>query len=403
MAGRIGIPVLLCIALGCQGTSTPEPSVQSANSRPRAPSPMPSPWITAAHPHEGFNDEPALAMTQAGDVYVGWISYRDGGDSLVIARFAHEGDRFLPKGQWIALEGSGTYLLGLRAVAAGSGTYFVFAREVDGNWDVFSLAVDGSGPSKPIRIAAGPATQIKPSAAWHEGTLIVAWEANPQSERQILMAALRNGSVTEPEPVSLEGISNYGPSVAVAANGKVSVAWHGHLDHNYDIFLREREPSGEWNAPRRLTESPGIDRHPQLLLRGDERWIVYEHARMEKYFVGRTDERHLVVAKVTPRGIAGLLERIAVGDEPIGSRDCRFRLAGAIVDCLPAATRTARRLVRARGWLHRREVDRPAPALPASLDGPPRADGAQRRPAAAGVPGRYVLRHLVAIGPGLHC
>ena len=303
MAGRIGISTFLCIAFGCQGTSTPELSVELANSGPRKPNSMPSPWITAAHPHEGFNDEPALVLTQAGDVYVGWISYRDGGDALVIARFAHEGDRFLPQGQWIALEGSGTHLLGLHAVAAGSRTYFVFAREMDGNWDVFSLAVDGGGPSEPIRIASGPATQIKPSAAWHDGTLFVAWEANPRSERQIFMAALRNGSVTEPEPVSLDGVSNYGPSVAVAANGQIAVAWHGHRDHNYDIFLREREPSGEWKAPRRLTKSPGIDRHPQLLSHGGELWIVYEHALMEKYFVGRTNERHLVVAKVTPHSL----------------------------------------------------------------------------------------------------
>lgn len=263
---------------------------------------MPAPWIAAVGPDEGFNDEPALALAPSGEIFAGWISFQEGSDTLQVARYSHEGDRFVKLSQWAAIEGEGTYLLGLSAVPTDAGAYFVFAREFDGNWDVYAMHVAEKGPRTAVRIASGSATQIKPSAAWLDGTLLVAWEANPDAERHIFAASLRDGAVTEPQQISTAGTSNYGPSVALAS-GQASIAWHSYREHNYDIYLRQRSESGTWSPSRRLTNAPGIDRHAQLLLRGDEIWIVYEHARMEEYFVGRTNERHLVVGRVTTTGI----------------------------------------------------------------------------------------------------
>ena len=293
-------PLVLSLVLCCGDPGEPG---QTAQSGPRPPNPTPSPWITAVAPHEGFNDEPALVATDSGDIYVGWISFRAGADHLEIARYSHEGDRFAREGRWTAIGGEGTYLLGLRAAATGDGAYFVFAREINGNWDIFAIRADHDGPAKPVLVAGGPTTQIKPAAAWHEGTLHVAWEGNPDSERRIFAASLRDGSVSTSVEVSASGTSSYGPSIAAAESGKVSIAWHSYRDHNYDIYLRERSGDRDWGPTRRLTSAPGIDRHPKLVSRGDEFWIVYEHALMEEYFVGRTDRRHLVAAKITSRGL----------------------------------------------------------------------------------------------------
>ena len=312
----------------------------------------------------------------------GWISYRDGADSLVIGRYTHEGDRFQPQGQWTAIRGEGTYLLGLHAVPTESGAFFLFSQEVNGNWDVFAVMADASGPSAPIRITSGPETEIKPTAAWHDGTLFVAWEANPNSQRQVYTASLRDGTVTPPEAVSLTGDSNYGPSLVVVANGRISVAWHSYRDHNYDVYLRHRAASGEWSGTRRLTRSPGIDRHARLFVRGSELWILYEHARMEGYFVGRTDERHLVVARVTPHALEAPPNYW--GTSPLATSPFRgwhrhLRFRGALVDRLPATARTTRRLGGAPGRLHRRSMDRSSRAIPAALNGPPRSNGPEGR------------------------
>ena len=40
-----------------------------------------------------------------------------------------------------------------------------------------------------------------------------------------------------------------------------------------------------------------------LAARGDELWLAYEHAQMERYLTGRTDHRRLLVAKVEPQGL----------------------------------------------------------------------------------------------------
>ncbi len=372
--GKLGFLAIACIA-GCYVTGDSE-SPAPANDGPRPPNPTPTPWITAIEPHQGFNDEPALVTTRSGDVFVGWISFRDGADALEVAHYTHEGDRFLPQGRWTALGGEGTYLLGLRAVAAENGALFVFAQEIKGDWDVFAIRTDADGPSRPIRIASGPTTQIKPSAAWHDGTLLVTWEANPDSERQIYLAALREGAVTEPEQVSSKGTSNYGPSIAANASGQVSVAWHSYRDHNYDVYLRQKSLTGQWNAPRRLTKSPGIDRHAQLLAHGNDLWVLYEHARMDKYFVGRTDERHLVAAKVAPQGLESppnywSASPLASNRSEAGTAvfDSQGRLWIAYQQpreprggwALRVVGYTGERWIGPRGLSQRRSMDRPAP------------------------------------------
>ena len=292
-----------CLVAGCSGTGGPESAPEVPNAGPRPASPMPSPWITAVEPHVGFNDEPALAVTPSGEVFVGWISYRDGADTLVIARYSHEGDGYSKEAEWIAVGGTGTYLLDLDAVATESGAHFVFASETAGDWDVLTVRVDADGPSPPLRIASGPASQIKPAGAWQTGTLFVAWESNEGGTRHVQMASLSDGVVSPAERVSPNSPSSYGPSIAVGREGRVSVAWHSYEGHNYDVYLRSKIASGEWSPVRRLTTSPGIDRHPKLLTHKDDLWVVYEWARMEKYFVGRTDRRHLVAARVTPHGL----------------------------------------------------------------------------------------------------
>ena len=63
--------VVACFVAGCSGAGGPESAPELPNAGPRPGSPMPSPWITAVEPHRGFNDEPALAVTPSGEVFVG--------------------------------------------------------------------------------------------------------------------------------------------------------------------------------------------------------------------------------------------------------------------------------------------------------------------------------------------
>jgi len=277
------------------------------------------PPVASVSGNEGFNDEPAMARAGDGSVYVAFNSFRDGADSLQLARLRPNGDGFEPLGSWQLLGGKGTYLLGPRVVAAGQKVFVLYAAEVERNWDVYAVECGAGGPGKPIRVTSGPAADIKPTAAWDGETLWVAWESNADGGRRIAATAVRDGQPAVPEaPVSPAGAAAYGPSVATLESGQVCVAWHAFQENNYDVYLRRRDAAGSWQAPVRLTEAPTIDRHPMLFAHGDELWVVYENATTERYHWGRTNTRQLVVAKVTPQGL--LAPKTAGPGSPLGPR-----------------------------------------------------------------------------------
>ena len=252
---------------------------------------------------EGFNDEPSMAQASDGSIYVAWVSFRDGADSLQIARYQTEGDWFRRLGSWRIAGGRGTYVLGPKVVAAGDRVYVLYAAEHKRNWDIYAVECSARGPGKAVAVTTDPAVDVDPAGAWRDGTLWVAWESNRDNARRILLATFRDGKPSPAEVVSEDGLSNYDPSVAVDAGGALSVAWHRFADDNYDIYLRRRLPAGVWESERRLTKAPSIDRHAFLFTRGEELWLTYENAQTERYFTGRTNRRRVIVARVGPRGL----------------------------------------------------------------------------------------------------
>jgi len=261
------------------------------------------PAVTSVSQGAGFNDEPALAAADDGSVYVAWNSFRDGADSLQVARFQPEGTKLKPLGSWQVLGGEGTYILGIRAAGAGGNVALVYAAEVNKNWDVYTVVCGPDGPAKPLAVTSHRGVDAKPAAAWHNGTLWVAWESNRSGWREIYVASVEEGNVSAPVAVSPSETSSYGPSIAVLESGQVCVAWHSFRENNYDVYLRRRSTAGAWEVERRLTRAPTVDRHPVLFTRGDELWLVYENAQTETYHIGRTNRRRLVVAKIAPAGL----------------------------------------------------------------------------------------------------
>ncbi|MFH1923474.1 MAG: CehA/McbA family metallohydrolase [Planctomycetota bacterium] len=266
------------------------------------------PRVVPVSEGDGFNDEPAMALAGDGSVYVAWNSFRDGADSLQIARYEPQDDGLKPAGRWEGLAaGDGAYVLGITAVSAGEKAVVLYAAEVRKNWDIYAVTCGPDGPSTPQAVGQDPEVDLKPCGAWHQGTLWVAWESNRNGSRQIFAAPVNDGKAEKPTAVSTDGASSYGPSIATLENGEVCVAWHSFRENNYDVYLRRRGADGSWGPETRLTRAPSVDRHPVLAARGDELWLVYENAqtggRDKPYRLGATDHRRLIVAKVTPEGL----------------------------------------------------------------------------------------------------
>jgi len=261
------------------------------------------PPLTPVSKGVGFNDEPAMALAADGSAYVAWNSFRDGADSVQVARYVPGEKDLEPAGAWQIAGGKGTYVLGIRAVAAGDSVVVLYAAEVKGNWDVHAAACTPDGPAAPVTVGSHPAVDVKPAGAWRDGTLWVAWESNRSGVRQIFAAPVSGRAASEPVAVSRADASAYGPSVAILGSGEVCVAWHAFSDGSYDVFLRRRAADGSWKGETRLTRAASIDRHPVLVARGDDLWVVYENALTERYDIGRTNRRRLIVAKVTAEGL----------------------------------------------------------------------------------------------------
>jgi hypothetical protein len=250
-----------------------------------------------------FNDEPTMARASDGSVYVAWNGFRDGADALSIARYRFDGGQLRHLATWAAPGGVGAAILNPKIVAAGGGTYLVYAAERGRQWDIYALPCGEKGPGRPIAITSDAAIDIKPDAVWSKGVLWVAWESNRDRARRVMLASERDGKVSSPEVVSQYGGSDYGPSIAADSSGAVSIAWHGFRSHNYDVFLRRRAATGGWSPEQRLTTAPTMDRHPLLLNHKDETWVLYENAHTQGYRTGNAGRRRVFVAKITPRGL----------------------------------------------------------------------------------------------------
>jgi len=247
---------------------------------------------------QGFHDEPAMAAGGDGSLYVAYNRFAGGVDSLWVERLEQVEDELVARDKWRLAGSPDTYLLGLQVVPAGERVAILYAREVDKNWDIYVRFCGPDGPSSPIRLTRAAAVDVKPAGSWYRDALWVAWESNRGSSRQILVASVQDGNVSEPIVLSRPDISSYDPSVCVLDNGQVCVAWHAFHQGSYDIYLRRTSETGVWGDMVQLTDAPTIDRHVALVGHGSQLWLVYENAQTERYHVTRTNRRRLVVAQV---------------------------------------------------------------------------------------------------------
>jgi hypothetical protein len=69
------------------------------------------------------------------------------------------------------------------------------------------------------------------------------------------------------------------------------------------VYYRRQVSDSSSTPETRLTRADGVDRHPRLLARGEEMWLAYENAKVEEYYIGRTNFRRIVISKIEGTGL----------------------------------------------------------------------------------------------------
>ncbi|GAB6166714.1 hypothetical protein JCM19992_27140 [Thermostilla marina] len=263
-----------------------------------------------------FNDEPSFGVTRSGAVIAAWNAFYKNADHLAIARLEPIGSGYRVAQRWEVLGGEGEYLLAPKAVSAGDSVAVLAAVEKNRQWDIQVVWPLADGTTSCLPITSDSAVDTDPVGAARDGKLFVAWETNRGGHRGIAFASLEGENVSEPTVISQQGVSAYDPTIAIAEDGTVAVAWHAFVQNNYDIYWR-RMKNGKWGAVERLTTAPTIDRHAVLAASNGAWWLAYENAQVKEYHVGATNQRRLVLARI---GDDGLETPVDFTDSPLWQR-----------------------------------------------------------------------------------
>ncbi|MBT3374522.1 MAG: CehA/McbA family metallohydrolase [Lentisphaerae bacterium] len=252
---------------------------------------------------KGFNDQPTMVRSADGSLFIAWVSFADGDDTLRLGRYRVMAGALEQLGEWDVVSGKDSFVFAPQLVADGQSIWLVYAGEVSRNWDVYAVKCGAAGPGRPIRVSRDAGVDTDPCAAVAGDRLWVAWESSRDGERQVMANSLTGTTLGNESRLSAAGVNCYDPTIAVLDSGRVAAAWHGLKDNNVDLFLRSTDSGKVWKQERRLTTAATIDRHGKLFARGDELWIAYENAQMANFSIGGTRAKNMCVARIEADGL----------------------------------------------------------------------------------------------------
>ena len=159
----------------------------------------------------------------------------------------------------------------------GTGAWIIWSRRSGGKFRVMArhiradLAMDNA-----VFVTRTGTAEAAPRAVGRAGSVWAAWESYEDGHNHIVIAVCRNGVWREPEPISDPASEAYRPSLAVSADGVVSVVWDGGPSQSYGVFLRQWT-GGRWGAIARIPSDASLDAYaPRVAaMEGPQAWIVY--------------------------------------------------------------------------------------------------------------------------------
>ncbi len=221
------------------------------------------------------DDQPSVAVTRDGTVWVAWIGYRNRTDEI----FA----RSLKNGRWsepvrVSPRGGDFFRTALAEDAAGR-LWVVWSAQEDGNWELQARNLERGKWSAVIRLTNNPAPDIFHAlAADKNGNLALAWMSFREGQAEIYLKTWDGSRWSEEVKVSESAANDWEPSVALDAAGTAWVAWDSYERGSYNILLRG-VAQGKPGELVRVTNSPRYHARASVAADAQSRvWVAWEES-----------------------------------------------------------------------------------------------------------------------------
>ncbi|MDQ6700286.1 MAG: glycoside hydrolase, partial [Acidobacteriota bacterium] len=224
------------------------------------------------------NDFATLSAGKNGELWAGWIGYRNQGDEVLVRRF--DGSRWAPAVK-VTEKPSDVFLVKLGHDRNGS-LWAVWSAQESGNFDLYARRYDGKAWSATERLTDDPQPDIYHNVATDSnGNLWVVWQGFRNGKSDIFARRFDGQSWSAAEKVSDSPANGWEPTIAADRNGRVYVAWDTYDKGNYDVRMRSYA-NGKWSEPVAVASTPKYEAHVSLACDGENRlWAAWNESGFE--------------------------------------------------------------------------------------------------------------------------
>ncbi|QOV88156.1 TolB family protein [Humisphaera borealis] len=149
-----------------------------------------------------------------------------------------------------------------------------------GNWELMARSFDADGKSggAPINLSNGAGTDFMPSAATAaDGRVWLAWVAGRGANFNVVTAHQEGEKFSAPARVSDFAANEWEPNVAAAADGRVAVAWDTYVKGDYDVYISVTGKDGAPGKPQAAAATAAFEGRASMAFdQAGKLWLAYE-------------------------------------------------------------------------------------------------------------------------------
>lgn len=221
------------------------------------------------------NEHVTLARGLGRDMWLGWITWRSGGNEILVRR--HDGR------EWSGAEAltggpSDVFRVQLGA-GAKAGVWAIWSEQRNGNWDLYGRQRRGHTWSSPERLTDAPQPDIHHAlASDSDGNLWLVWQGFRNGQSDIFSRRYDGNSWTAPEQLSTSLANDWLPAIASDKQGRVHVAWDTYDKGNYDVVMRTFG-NAQWGAQAGIATSLKFEAKVTLACDNENRlWAAWNES-----------------------------------------------------------------------------------------------------------------------------